>query len=278
MGFEHSKEQLFNYINLYLDALVVRNPAGLPVSPRLKATENGKPLLLGAGLWETARCVEYRKSFVDPAANQAGFFGVVVEKGDGRAIFVLRLKIKYGQIEEVETLVAREGCHALFSPQSMTLKPIWDTAIPESERLPRERLIEAADLYFEGLEQHNAAIIPFHPDCNRRENGIQTTNNPPRFPRSAAGGIANLKYIEKVRDRRFPIIDGTRGLVLGIVCFDVPGVAQTSDGSAESEMTAALAIQPRTLFLYELFKIEDGLIRDIEAFMSNAPLGASLGW
>jgi hypothetical protein len=278
MGFEYSKEQLFHYINLYLDALVIRNPAGLPVSPRLNFTENGKILKLGQGLWETARCIEYRKSFVDPATSQTGFFGVVVEKEDKRAIFVLRLKIENQQITEVETLVAREGCHPLFSPQTITLKPIWDSVIPESERMSHEKLLEAADLYFEGLERHNPAIIPFHPDCNRRENGIQTTNNPPRFPRSAARGVANLKYIEKVRDRRYPIVDETRGLVLGIVCFDVPGVVMASDSSAESEMTTTLAIQPRTLFLYELFKIENGLIRDIEALMSNAPLGASLGW
>jgi hypothetical protein len=278
VDFKYSKEQLLNCLQLYLEALVVRNPVGLPISPRLKFTENGKFLKLGEGLWETARCIEYRKSFIDPTTGQAVFFGVVVEKEDRRAIFVLRLKIEYGQMVEVETLVAREGCHALFSPQTMTLKAFWDAAIPETERMSREKLVETADLYFEGLEQHNPAIIPFHPDCNRRENGIQTTNNPPRFPRSAAHGVANLKYIEKVRERRFPIVDETRGLVLGIVCFDVPGMAMVSDGSAESETTAALAVQPRTLFLYELFKIEDGLIRDIEALMSNAPLGASLGW
>jgi hypothetical protein len=35
---------------------------------------------------------------------------------------------------------------------------------------------------------------------------------------------------------------------------------------------------PRTLFLCELFKVEDGRIRQIEAVMRNMPLGADVGW
>jgi hypothetical protein len=35
---------------------------------------------------------------------------------------------------------------------------------------------------------------------------------------------------------------------------------------------------PRTLFLFELFKVEDGQIREIEAVMRNMTLGADMGW
>lgn len=37
--------------------------------------------------------------------------------------------------------------------------------------MTREELIETAHLYFEGLERHNPEMIPFHPECNRRETG-----------------------------------------------------------------------------------------------------------
>jgi len=275
---ECSRRTLLSFINLYIEALVARDPGGLPVSADLRATENGNELKLGEGIWETARCMSYRKTIVDPQANQAGLFGVVVEKGDGKALFVLRLKIHQQQITEIETLVAREGCHPLFSPDSLDLKPIWDMTIPETERLPRDRLIAIADSYFEGIEQNDVSIIPFHPDCNRRENGIQTTNNPPILPLSAPTGISHLSYIKKVRGRRYPVVDENRGLVLGIVQFDVPGRQSETIQSAEDSQENAFRTRPRTLLLYEIFKIEDGLIRDIEAFMSNAPLGASLGW
>lgn len=104
-----------------------------------------------------------------------------------------------------------------------------------------------------------------------KRNGILTTNHPPRFPHSAFHGVCNLKYIEKVRDRRFPIVDEIRDLVLGVVCFDIPGRPPASDGSVEREITAQLAHRPRTFFLYKLFKIKSGLVRDIEDFMYNAP-------
>jgi hypothetical protein len=35
---------------------------------------------------------------------------------------------------------------------------------------------------------------------------------------------------------------------------------------------------PRTLELYELFKVEDGRVVGIEAVMRDAPLGAGMGW
>lgn len=278
MAYEYSREDLLNFVNLYLEALTARDPDRLPLSPGCKATENGEPMNFKEGLWRTARSVVYRKAFADPVTGQAAFFGVVTEKEDGPAIFVLRLKIKYSQMAEIETLTARKGCHPLFSPETLEVRPFWDAAIPESERLPRDRLIDIADRYFEGLEQNDVSIIPFHPECNRRENGVQTTNNPPRFPRSAPAGIAPLGYIKKVRDRRYPLVDEIRGLVLGIVCFDIPGVEDEAERPPEGAVERTLATTKRSLFLYEIFKIENGLIRDIEAFMSNAPFQASLGW
>jgi len=149
-----------------------------------------------------------------------------------------------------------------------------DSIVPEAERSSRDRMIEIADSYFDAIEQSDASLVPLHPDCNRRENGFQTTNNPPHMPLSTAAGIPRLNYIEKVSLRRYPVVDEARGIVLGIVRFDVPGEAAPVGSPVEQK----LRNRPRSLFLYELFKIEDGLIRDIEAFMSNAPLRASMGW
>ena len=36
--------------------------------------------------------------------------------------------------------------------------------------------------------------------------------------------------------------------------------------------------EPRSLFLFEAFKIVDGRIEQIEATMRNVPLGAPTGW
>jgi hypothetical protein len=266
---------LLDLMNRYLDALVAHDSSRLPLSSGLKATENGHALKFSEGLWQTAKAITYRQTVVDPAAGQAVAY-VVVDEGQGSAIAVFRLAVKHQQITEIETLVARKGAHPLFSPESLVaVKPIWNQVVPEAERSPRAKMIEIANSYFEGIEKHTDKLTPFHPDCNRTENGVQTTNTS-RFGSSCSSGISHFTYITRVRGRRYPLVDESRGIVLGIVHFDIPGnsSAPTSSGDIASALTAS----PRTLLLYELFKIESGRIREIQAFMSNAPLGASNGW
>jgi len=278
MAQKYTRTALLDFTHRYLEALVKRDPFGLPLSPKLKATENGEPLVLGEGLWKTARAITTRRTIVDSETGQAAFFGVVVEKEDKNAIFVLRLKIDGLQISEIETLVAREGCHPLFSPETLCKSPVWDMVVPETERSSRDRLIAIGNGYFDGIEQSDASIVSIHPDCNRWENGFQTTNNPPMLPRSTAGGFPRFAYIEQVNERRYPIVDEARGIVLGIVRFDIPGDENQGDASSDKSIENTLRTQRRSLFLYELFKIEDGLIREIEAFMSNVPFETSMGW
>jgi hypothetical protein len=272
------RKTLLLAIHHYLEALVAHDPTRLNLSKNVKATENGLPLILGEGLWQTARTLVLRKSFVDPLNNQAGFWGVIEEKNHEKAIFILRLKIEGQAISEIETLVARKGCHPMFSPDTITLKPSWDALIPESERLPREELIRIADSYFEGIEQTDGSVVLFHPDCQRYENGVKTTNHPELLKFSGPAGLYRMDYIQKVRERRYPIVDENRGLVWGMVVFDIPGTTVADNALPEGSVQHSLRALPRCLLLHELFKIEDGLIREIEAFMTNGPVNATHGW
>ena len=60
-------------------------------------------------------------------------------------------------------------------------------------------------------------------------------------------------------------MDETRGLVLGVAVFDMPG--PLGGGRAKT-----------SLLLYELFKVESGRIRAIEALMGTVALGSMSGW
>ncbi|MFX1376547.1 MAG: hypothetical protein ACFFA0_12120 [Promethearchaeota archaeon] len=278
MNVQSNRKVLLQFINDYLEALLVHDHTRLKLAENYKATENGNPLIFGEGIWQTVRIIVLRKSFIDASENQAGFWGVLEEKGGEKALLALRLKIMDNQISEIETLISRKGCHPLFSPNTVRNNPLWDTSIPESDRLTREELIHIANSYFEGIEKADGSIVMFHPDCQRKENGIKTTNNPDLLPFSTQAGLYHMDYIEKVRERRYPIVDIDRGLVWGIVVFDIPGTnvkdGQLPEGSVQHDLRA----KPRCLLLYEIFKIEDGLIRDIDAFMSNAPLNVTHGW
>lgn len=261
-----------------LDALLKHDPGKLPVAAHLRVTENGDAVKLGDGIWKTADSFSYRQSFVDPATGEAGFFGVVHEAATGAAIFSMRLKVVNRKIAEMEILVARKGSHAMFEPDNLKdVKGIWDTQAPPAERVSRQAMIAAADKYFEGMETHHPEIIPFHPSCNRTENGIQTTNNPPRMPLDCRDSIAGLTYLSKVRDRRYPIVDEERGLVWAIVIFDIPGNLASTPPTADPAIAQMLRSR-RSLLLYELFKIESGRIREIQAFMRNIPYGEPSAW
>lgn len=255
------RNALIDGMRRYLDRMLAHDPAGLEVAGDLKLTENGEPVVLGGGLFQSVRAIGFRQYFTDVTTQQVGFFGTL-ETVEGPRIVALRLAFDRGMVRESEAIVARPGGHMLFAPQALIAPlPIYEQRLDADERRPRAELIRIADLYFDALEQTDGSIAPFHPACNRRENGVLTTNNPAHKALSVGcrESIAHFKHIERVRERRYPIVDEERGLVLGLVMFDMPS-------------------QDRSLRLAELFKIANGEIREIEAVLINTPLGASAGW
>ena len=49
-----TRDELIGLMEDYLAALARNDPAGLPVAPEVRTTENGQELDLGDGLWGTA--------------------------------------------------------------------------------------------------------------------------------------------------------------------------------------------------------------------------------
>ena len=83
--------------------------------------------------------------------------------------------------------------------------------------------------------------------------------------------LIGFPQIAKIRDRRYPVIDAERGLVLGLVFFDHPGPVR---GSGSPARFAA----PNSYLIWEMFKVSSGLIRRIEAIMATFPYGMRSGW
>jgi hypothetical protein len=166
----------------YLAALVRHDPAGLPFSRGVRFTENTAEIRIGDGLWVGAS--EAPTSFkiyaVDPASNQVGFYGVMKEN-DRPLIIALRLKVIDGEITEIEHILARnmrpDRMQNLITPRAAFLADV-----PAGERTPREDMISAANRYFEAIEHGDGEIAPFAEDCERHENGAQTTHNAASVP------------------------------------------------------------------------------------------------
>jgi hypothetical protein len=274
-------------VDRYLDAVVAHNPSRLPLAKTVKFTENGQRLEPGDGLWNTASAQGSYKLYVaDPQAGQVGFFGTIRENGTP-AILALRLRVKNRQVSEIETLMARDVTGAQNLEKLGRPHPVFLEAVPPSERATREELIKTANMYFTGLERNDGkGVYPFADDCNRIENGKQTTNNPSEnarpFDIDALGCKAQFetgffRFVTHIRDRRFVVVDQEQGLVLAFVFFghagNIPAIT-LSDGS-----TIPVSVtRPFTWEIAELFKVENGLIRQIEAVLAEAPYGMNSGW
>jgi len=279
-----SRNELFGYLVRYFEALTAHDPSRLPLSDEVRFTENTRSLKLGEGLWKTASAIKYRQAVADPSQGQVGLFSTLQEGGEQLTLLALRLKVVNKKIAEIETIVSRYVGRALaFKPEALIEpNPILNEMVPASERLPRDKMIAIADLYLEGLEKNSAEFIPIHKDCNRLENGLQTTNNPDLgfiTSLSCAEQIPIFTYMTKIRDRRYPIIDEELGLVWCIVMFDVPGTVKTAElpGYGMVELPPRTQI-PRSALVAEIFKIRNGQIHYIEAILTGVPLGTRPGW
>jgi hypothetical protein len=100
---------LLTFTNSYLDAMLAHKLSAVKTAPDFHATENGRPVSLGEGVWKTAAAVPSRDSFADESSGQTGFFGVVADEQGQSSRIALRLTIKGGRIQTVDTLVSRGG-------------------------------------------------------------------------------------------------------------------------------------------------------------------------
>lgn len=290
---------LINMVDAYLLALVKHDPSRVPIADNARFVENIKAILPGAGLWKTAVQVptSFRIYVPDPVSQQVGFLGVmqaVVTTGDQQEVkpvlLALRLKLKNGKIIEMEHLIARNlrerSLPNLIVPRKGLLAPV-----PEAERMPRDELLKIGASYYDALVGDNGSLAPFADDCMRRENGIQTTGNPPPKPGDTsialfgAMGCAKqldthiMGYIDRIDNRRVQIADVQTGLVFALSHFHhsmknktikiigVPGVTERKMTNNPFDLPAA-----------HIFKITGGKIHEIEAMGFVAPYNSQTGW
>jgi hypothetical protein len=224
------------------------------------------------GLWYAMSGIGNYKLYVpDVETRQVAFLGTVRESGrgsdDGELVAVaIRLKLNdSGRISEIEQLAVRpdsvnssrndwpptgEAVEAMGSPH-----PVFLETIPEDQRMSRDELIVTGDYYFEGLQRNDGqGYYPFTPDCERYENGNFSTGDCKKNFEEDVRGI-----VSRIRDRRFVAVDRERGIAFAFGFFDHYNINWTWQ-------------------LAELFKIESGQIRRVEAIFHRAPYGMNSGW
>jgi len=270
-------------LNQVLDAIGQNAPAGLPIAPHAKITSDGvEGKIESSPVWGPARRIPYRLVFADPLTGSAVFYGVVTNSyerpagasgnrpipegaGDQWWYYVLRIKVADKMITEVEQLdlepragsFGAENIRALHQPDR-----IWDDIIPESERSTREELFAVADKYWDSVSKRiGTQEVPWGPACQRLESGTITSDTA-NFPWSCGNGMKQPSVYWIVENRRYYFADVQRGVVLGFAVFMTP--------KEFPKNAFGLAI--------EFFKVQNGLIRQIDAFSRTRQFAQHSGW
>jgi hypothetical protein len=306
---------LEGYVDKYMDAMLKHEASNTLFFQYIKFTENGVQLPFGnEGLWSSMVGKGTYKFYVpDVETQQVAFIGTAREEsqkpGEGTPVAIaLRLKIVNGLITEAEQLVIRpegnlrsDNAPSYPSPGASIEKmgaphPIYAEVIPEAERASREELVKAANYYFSGIQQNDGkGYYPFTDDCDRDENGNRATNVPlkpgEKMPDplketvySSAWGCKKqfesglMHFVSRIRDRRFVAVDRERGVVFTVNFFD-HGAGKTRHYKAPDGRDVVTGpTEPWTWQQAELFKIEKGKIRRIEAVLHRCPYGMNSGW
>jgi hypothetical protein len=279
---------LYGVLDQYLAALARKDPAQVPWGPVVRNSENNVALPVGDGLWGTlTKLGSYKLRMADADTGQVGFFGAVDENG-AVSPFVLRLRVEQRQVVEAETLVRRKAEDANFmTDPEFVDKPVLNEMLAPKDQLPRERLISIADGYFDTLQLNDGTLFTqFDEHCDRVENGFRTTNNPDgvRFGPIMALGceaqfkLGNFRYDDRLRARRYPLVDVERGLVLASAFIDHSGRLGTYTLTNGKQETSRYR-RPHSYYLLELFRITpQGKIRQIEAVFMTVPYRTHSAW
>jgi hypothetical protein len=301
------RDCLIGFVDDYIAALVAQDPKRLPLAPNVKYTENGQQLQLGDGFWNSVSGHgTYKLDVADVEKGEVVTFSTMREAGTP-LIMVLRLKIQNRRISEIETLLGHSEMGAKNLETLGGPRPAFARLTPAADRMSRADLIRVANMYFSGMQMNDGkGTYPFADDCNRLENGTFTTNNPtggrpsapgnPNAPRPARpdpktatnyssmwtcreqfeSGL--LHFVTRIRDRRYVAVDRERGLVVAFAFFDHAAGRTRTFKTPDGRSVTAGPVQPWTWEIAELFKVEKGLLHEIEAVLERAPYGMGSGW
>ena len=264
------RECLRGTMTTFLHALLRHDASKVPVADTVRVTEDGieKPLANVGLLGTVTRLRGYRQDILDERAGMAGA-AVVVEEAGAPVLLVVRLKVVDQRITEIETVATRSRTEGLiFNIDGLSAPSEEMNYAPRPEQLgSRQEMIDAAMHYPTGLNAAKtfaAVNAPFAPDAYRYENGQVMAGPDCKFsPGCQNISTQSLAIFERLGDVSTRLIGVDERL--GVVWLRMAwGVRQ--EGGEQ-------------LTVWESFKVYDGQIHAVEAFMKILPVELrSGGW
>jgi len=257
------RECLRGKVTQLLYALVDHDVSGLPVARTLRVTEDAveKPLAQ-VGLVRTVTGLRgFRQDIIDERAGVAAA-QVVVEEGEAPVMLVVRVKVVGDALTEIELVATRNSQEGLiFNLENLSAPSAVMSYAPRPAQLAtREEAIRAAMHYPEGLNLAKTFAdvnAPFAPDAYRFENGQIMAGPDCTFaPGCQNISTQSLAIFERLGDvqTRMIAVDERMGIVLLRMAWGV----QREGGDQ--------------LTVWEAFKVYDGQLHAVEAFMRILPV------
>jgi hypothetical protein len=259
------RECLRGFITQYLNAMIAHDPKSLPLAANARFTEDTKTLPLGEGLWKGASGLgTYRQDFLDVRDGQAASHVIVQENGNP-IMLGLRLKIVDRKISEIETMVTRNRAEgAIFSIANLTKPQAGMNVVPTAaQKMSRAELIRIAEYYPLGLKvggTFDAVKAPFAPGAYRFENGSLMAGPGARAGSENIGSQRIIAHPDVTY--RIAAVDEEMGIVL--MRLDFGDTNSYGPGNA--------------LTCFEAFKVYDGKMHAVEAFIRIMPANTPSGW
>lgn len=264
------RECLRGMMTTFLYALLEHDTSKVPVADTVRVTEDAieKPLAKVSLLNTVTRLRGYRQDILDERAGMAGA-DVVVEEVGAPVLLVVRLKVVDREITEIETVATRSRAEGLiFNIDGLSASSEEMNYAPRPEQLAsREDAIEAAMHYPTGLNAAKtfaAVNAPFAPNAYRYENGQVMAGPDCKFaPGCQNISTQSLAIFERLGDVSTRVIGVDERM--GIVWLRMAWGARQEGGDQ--------------LTVWESFKVYDGQIHAVEAFMKILPVALrSGGW
>lgn len=265
---------LTRFVDDYFAALIANDASRLPQAARARITENSTGRRLADTFWPGAEETVFRFDIVNTRRGDTGTQTVIRNADGTKTMHMLRLKVLNGAITEIETIKANDGdADRLWGPDQLTeVSPYFRQSIRESERDSYYDLIGAAEGYWRAFQTNGTPAYRkarLLPDSTRYENGLQTTGlmRDGRFNDTARGFDEGRFLGRNIWDRRYPVVDEERGVVLSIVRFGLKAGAQSQSVATSNDRLVA-----------EFFAIKAGYIQEIQAVLFNLPDEMPTNW
>jgi hypothetical protein len=256
------RECLRGKVTQLLYAFLKHDVSKLPVANTLRVTEDAveKPLARVGLVNTVTRLRGFRQDIIDERGGVAGAH-VVVEESGAPVLLVVRLKVVADKLTEIELVATRSRADGLiFNIDGLSAPSEVMNYAPRPDQLStRDEAVKAALHYPEGLNGAKTFAdvnAPFAENAYRYENGQVMAGPDCKF----APGCQNIS---------------TQSLAI----FNRLGDVQTRVVAVDERMgivwlRMAWGVSERggdQLTVWEMFKVYDGKIHAVEAFMKILP-------